>query len=89
MIKGVNRQVIEIMDTGNLYYERALLVVRPEFAGAQREVLEREAKRMVSQMRAPSAIKRKHAFFYWALRLGLAALTGAGTMLLLALCNVI
>ena len=32
MIKGINRQVIEIMDTGNLYYERALLVVRPEFA---------------------------------------------------------
>ncbi len=89
MIKGINRQVIEIMDTGNLYYERALLVVRPEFAGAQREVLEREAKRMVSQMRAPSAIKRKHAVLYWALRVGLAALLGAGAVLLLAFCNVI
>lgn len=89
MIKGINRQVIEVMDTGNLYYERALLVVRPEFAGAQRDVLEREAKRMISQMRAPSAIKRKKAFFYWAFRLGLAALCGAGIVLLLVLCNIL
>ena len=29
MIKGVNRQIIEVMDTGNQYFERALLVVRP------------------------------------------------------------
>lgn len=28
MIKGVNRQIIEVMDTGNPYFERALLVVR-------------------------------------------------------------
>lgn len=89
MIKGINRQVIEVMDTGNLYYERALLVVRPEFAGAQRDVLEREAKRMIGQMRAPSAIKRKKAFLYWTFRLGLAALCGAGAVLLLVLCNVI
>ena len=29
MIKGVNRQIIEVLDTGNEYFERALLVVRP------------------------------------------------------------
>lgn len=31
MIKGVNRQIIEVMDTGNQYFERALLVVRPGY----------------------------------------------------------
>lgn len=59
MIKGVNRQVIEVVNTGNLYYERALLVVRPEYESAQRELLEREARRFVKGMKAPSAMKRR------------------------------
>lgn len=63
MIKGINRQVIEVLDTGNIYYERALLVVRPEFAAAQREVLEKEARHMLGKMRAPSAIKKRRRFF--------------------------
>ena len=32
MIKGVNRQIIEVTDTGNEYFERALLIVRPRFS---------------------------------------------------------
>lgn len=31
MIKGINRQVIEVTETGNPYFERALLVVRPSY----------------------------------------------------------
>ena len=31
MIKGINRQVIEVTETGNAYFERALLVVRPSY----------------------------------------------------------
>ena len=82
MIKGINRQVIEVLDTGNIYYERALLVVRPEFATAQREVLEKEARHMLGKMRAPSAIKKKKAFLYWFVRLGLAACAGAAAVFL-------
>lgn len=32
MIKGVNRQVLEIHDTGNRYFEKALLFVKPEYS---------------------------------------------------------
>lgn len=32
MIKGVNRQVLEIHDTGNKYFEKALLFVNPEYS---------------------------------------------------------
>lgn len=32
MIKGVNRQVLEIHDTGNQYFEKALLFVKPEYS---------------------------------------------------------
>ncbi|HHZ06358.1 MAG TPA: hypothetical protein GX401_06180 [Clostridiales bacterium] len=86
MIKGINRQIIEITDTGNLYYERALLVLRPEYSGAQRALLEREARKVLNKMNAPSTIKKKHVFFYWALRLGSAAAIGAFAALLL--CNI-
>lgn len=32
MVKGVNRQVLEIHETGSEYFERALFFVRPEFS---------------------------------------------------------
>lgn len=78
MVRGVNRQVLEITETNNMYYEKALLVVRPEYANAQQAVLEREAKSMIKRMRPPSAIKIKSKVFYWTTRLGLASLLGAG-----------
>ncbi|MBE6852398.1 MAG: hypothetical protein E7505_02830 [Ruminococcus sp.] len=30
MIKGVNKKIIEINDTKNIYFEKAILYVRPE-----------------------------------------------------------
>lgn len=59
MIKGINRQIIEINQTGSLYYEKALLIVKPEFSSAQQQVLEREAMRLLKKMDAPSSYKRK------------------------------
>ena len=47
MLRGINRQVLEITETNNMYYEKALLVVRPEYTDAQKNVLEREAKLML------------------------------------------
>lgn len=77
MIKGVNRCIIEITETGNTYYERALLFLKPEYASVQREVLEREAKRLLRKSDAPSIVKKGRSFMYWFLRLGGAATVGA------------
>lgn len=77
MIKGVNRTIIEVTDTGNVYYERALLVLKPEYASMHRSLLEKEAKKMLMSMKAPSSIKKSHAVGYWFVRLGAAALAGA------------
>ena len=57
MLKGINHTVIEVNETENDYYERAILIIRPEFASAQRAVLENEARRMLRRMGAPSAIR--------------------------------
>lgn len=77
LIRGVNRHIIEVTDTGNAYYERALLVIKPEYASAERDLLEREARKVLRSMGVPSSIKKHSRALYWALRLGAAALIGA------------
>lgn len=57
MIKGVNRQIIEVTDTGNEYFERAWLVVRPPFSDASTGRLHDEAQRFVRQAGGYSSLK--------------------------------
>lgn len=59
MLKGINHSVIEVNDTGNEYYERALLIVRPVYASAQRSMLEKEARRMLRELQAPAVFQRR------------------------------
>jgi len=47
MLKGVNRQIIEIGDTGNIYFEKALLFVRPTFSDSHQSTLSREARELI------------------------------------------
>lgn len=77
MIKGVNKQVIEINDTGNQYYNHAILFLRPEYADVQREVLEKEAKKFLKKIDTTSTARRKNRIIYWAIRLLPGALFGA------------
>lgn len=83
MIKGVNRQIIEINDTGNTYYEKAWLVVRPEFDSAQKELLEREAARLIKAIQAPSSFQRKSIKIKQWIKFALAAALGALTCFLI------
>ncbi|HCC35562.1 MAG TPA: hypothetical protein DEQ02_08005 [Ruminococcaceae bacterium] len=53
MIKGVNKQIIEISQTGSRYFERALLFVRPEYIGADSARLKDEAHRIIEGLGAP------------------------------------
>lgn len=77
MIKGINRHVIEVTETESAYYERALLVVKPEYASVERELLEKEAKRVLKDLGAPSCLKKPKRVLYWAARLMPAAAVGA------------
>ena len=58
MIKGISRQIIEVQETGSIYYERAYFVVKPEYDSAQRQALEKEALKVLRQIDAPSGIKK-------------------------------
>lgn len=83
MIRGVSRQIIEVQETGNAYYEKAYLIVNPEFSGVERQLLEREARKVLKNMGAPSGMKKSVLVWQWVLRLGISATVGAGIM---ALC---
>ncbi len=78
MIRGISRQIIEVNETGNLYYETAYLVVKPEFTNAERELLEREARRVLKTMDAPACIKQRFGRWTPWLKLLLPTIMGAG-----------
>ena len=44
MVKGVNRQVLEIRDPGSPYFERAFFFVKPEYAFTGEQTLRRAAE---------------------------------------------
>jgi hypothetical protein len=58
MIKGVNRQMIEILDTGNPYFERAFLVVQADIADVSTDTLQRQAKDLLKQADGCSHLRR-------------------------------
>lgn len=58
MIKGVNHQMIEVTQTGNPFFERALLVLRADCADTSPTRLEEEARRMLRSAGGYTALRR-------------------------------
>lgn len=48
MVKGVNKNIIEVHDISNEFFEKAILFVKPEYALFDNEKLFKEAKRYVN-----------------------------------------
>lgn len=69
MIKGINHKVIEITDTDSIYYQRAWLLVKPEYESVEEAILRKEAKKLLSEVGTPSSIKGKRTFWYRAVRI--------------------
>ena len=85
MIKGVNRQIIEVNDTDSELFERAIFFVRPGAESADANALHSEAQRIVdrSALTAPcrSAKKGRRRISRAALRLMIFALAAAVAVL--------
>ena len=75
MIKGVNRQMIEVTHTGSPYFERAFLVVR-NGTPPEEDKLQRMAQKVVEQADTYAGLKRQKR--RQALHRGLFALSCAG-----------
>ncbi len=85
MIKGINHKIIEVTETESIYYERAYLLVRPEYEEAEEAVLRKEAKKLLSDVGTPSSIKGRRTFFYWFLRTVPLVVAGIGTGVLIGI----
>lgn len=61
MIKGVNKQVLEINETQNGYFEKAIFFVKPEYSGMSEGKLRESAKKEVESAGKPP--KRKPGLY--------------------------
>ena len=60
MSKGVNRQVLEIHDTGSDYFEKAMFFVRPEYSTLNEKKLIASANELiVSEKNVPKTRPRE------------------------------
>ncbi len=82
MIKGVSKQIIELSDTGSVYYEKAWLVVKPQYASAQESLLLEEARRLLRKADIPSSMKPKRKIRQILLPVLLSSVSGVLTSLL-------
>ena len=65
MIKGVNRQVLEITNTENPYFERVIFFVKPEYGNEDRAKLKKEAENYASSAgKPPKSRKTKREIRY-------------------------
>ena len=50
MLRGVNKQIIEVNNTGNRYFDKALLFVNPQYADISRHKLDIEANKYIENL---------------------------------------
>ena len=80
MLKGVNRQVVEIPQPDSIYFERVLFFVKPEFSEMSEQRLRSSADELIKNASPPPREKsaaRRGEKLRFVLKFSLAALSGA------------
>lgn len=57
MLKGVNRQVVEVAETGSDYFEKALFFVNPKYYGMTDGKLRERAQTLMGAAGAPPRVR--------------------------------
>ncbi|MCR4925419.1 MAG: hypothetical protein K5917_03930 [Clostridiales bacterium] len=60
MIKGVNRQIVEVRDAKSEYFERVLFFVKPEYASTSEARLYEKAKQFTDSASAPPITRKSN-----------------------------
>ena len=84
MIKGVNRQVVEVSDTGSEYFERILFIVKPEYATVSEGKVRERVEQIAQATGAPPPTMAKRRPLLSAAKLTAAASVGAAVATLIA-----
>ncbi len=77
MIKGVNRQVVEVNETQCEYFERIMFFVKPEYASVSEGKIRERAGMIADSSSMPPPTKLKRNKYFEVAKLVLAALCGA------------
>lgn len=77
MIKGINRQVVEITETQCEYFERVLFFIKPEFSAVSEGDLKERATEIAQSAGMPPATRIKKNKVRLAINLAASALAGA------------
>ncbi len=85
MIKGINRQVVEVKDTGNECFERILFFVRPEYAGLSEGKIRERAGIAAKCATMPPPTRVKKSRLNEALKITLSMLTGIAAGVVISL----
>lgn len=85
MIKGINRQVLEVRDTGNECFERILFFVKPEYAGLSEGKIRERAGIAAKGASQPPLTKIRKSRLTEALKVGLSMLTGVAVGIIISL----
>ena len=87
MVKGVNRQVLELSTPLGTYFERVLFFVKPEFSATSEEEVQERARYIAESAGLPPAMKlrkNKRRAIFATIGAGIGGLiVGAGGMLML------
>ncbi len=78
MIKGVNRQVVEITQTKCEYFEKVLFFIKPEYAATSEGTLRERASLIADSAGIPPASRLKKQKLFSVLKISAAAVAGAG-----------
>lgn len=77
LIKGINRQVVEITETRCEYFERVLFFVKPEFSAVSEGDLKERASVIAQSVGMPPATRLRKNRIRRVLNMGAAAAAGA------------
>ncbi len=81
MVKGVNKTIIEVNETGNKYFERVLFFVKPDYADVLHERLKAKAVTYIKESAlVPVATVKKPKKKRKALPIAAAVLLAAGIL---------
>lgn len=57
MIKGVNKQILEVTNTENPYFEKIIFFVKPEYKNEDRKKLQKEAEALATIAQKPPRVR--------------------------------
>ena len=81
MIKGINRQVVEVSETDCDYFEKIMFFVKPEYVTLSENKLRESASKIAHSTGAPVQTRQKRNRFFEVTKIVLSCLVGAAIAL--------